>query len=111
MTTIVPTVGRVVWFFPEQEVHEQRFPNQPPPYAAHVCFVHPQEPAEDGVVTNSDFYCVNLMVITPKGHTEPVLDVPLIQEGQPEPLDTAYCKWMPYQIGQAKQAPNPPTGA
>jgi hypothetical protein len=81
---IEPTVGRVVWFWPNRADASALGSDVTQPLAAHVAYVH-----------NS----VNFMVIGPTGHPQPRLSVDLVQEG-----DTAsYCEWMPYQVGQAKK--------
>jgi len=52
MSTIEPTVGRVVWFTPGPDFHPSIFKAHKPPFAAHVAHVN-----EDGAV--------NVMVIGP----------------------------------------------
>lgn len=85
---IVPTVGRVVWFYgkPPADQNEQ-------PLAAIVAHVW------------SDT-CVNLAIFDPDGRpvAVPPTSVRLMQEGDPLPASGPYCTWMPYQIGQAKKA-------
>lgn len=86
---IVPSVGRVVWYRPDDSTVrriEERF-------AAHVARVH-----EDGTV--------NLMVIDPSGIPFARQYVTLVQDGQvPSP---GQCEWMPYQkaVASGQQAPN-----
>lgn len=81
---ITPTVGRVVWYRPDDGA-EQRF-------AAHVAYVHPYDAA-------SGNYYVNLMVIDPSGIAFNCIKVRLVQDGEaPAPGE---CEWMPYQKGQA----------
>lgn len=81
---IKPTVGRVVWFFPEHRHADDQ------PLAAMIARVH------------SDT-CVNLAITHPSG--SPMLNPPtsirLVQEGETPPADSDYCTWMPYQMGQA----------
>lgn len=81
---IIPTVGRVVWFYKYNAVsgHEG-------PLAAHVCKVN--SPSN-----------VNLMVIGEQGVPYSETSVPLIQEGEVA-IGGNYCSWMPYQVGQAKK--------
>lgn len=75
---IAPTVGRVVWYRPDDGT-DQRF-------AAHVAKVH-------------DDATVNLMVIDPAGIPFAKQFVTLVQDGAvPQPGE---CEWMPYQKGQA----------
>lgn len=78
---IKPTIGRVVWYHPDAP-HTQ-------PWAALVCFVHNEN-------------TVNLTVFDDNGLGKSKLYVPLIQEGDAQPIGM-YCEWMPYQIGQAKK--------
>ena len=79
---IVPTVGRVVWFY--------RWiggPGHEGPLAAHVCHVH-----KNGRI--------NVMVISEVGNTTGWLDIELVQDGCPVPNED-HCTWMPYQVGQS----------
>lgn len=85
---IEPTVGRVVWFYPdaveEGKPHEMN--------AAIITYVWGNE-------------MVNLTVFHPNGGTHGETSVWLWQgdDGATIPKPTArYCVWMPYQIGQAK---------
>jgi hypothetical protein len=108
MSTIEPTVGRVVWFTPGPDFHPSIFKAHKPPFAAHVAHVN-----EDGAV--------NVMVIGPAG--EPVLGaqgVKIIQDGDEPPFvinsdstktALSYCEWMPYQKGQAAKAEAAATAA
>jgi hypothetical protein len=81
---IEPTVGRVVWFQPNDgDVLDQ-------PLAAHVAYVHHSR-------------SVNLMVIGHDGAPFPRLSVRLVQEGESPEVDEPFCEWMPYQLGQAKK--------
>lgn len=80
---IVPTVGRVVWFYKySAEGHKG-------PLAAHVAFVH------------SDTM-LNLMVIDENGNPRSETSVRLVQEGEECP-QADYACWMPYQKGQAQK--------
>ncbi len=81
---IVPTVGRVVWFYKWNAVTGHQGP-----LAAHVCKVHSDR-------------CVNLMAISESGVPFSECSVVLLQEGDPVPLGN-YSAWMPYQVGQAKK--------
>lgn len=78
---IKPTVGRVVYF------HQYGVDDDSEPWAAIIAHVHSDR-------------LVNLMVVTPQGATAMRLCVELVQEGEP-PKDSAFARWMPYQIGQA----------
>ena len=83
-TVIVPTVGRVVWFYPADRLVQDA------PLAAMVTAVH------------SDT-CVNLAVFGRNGvpMSHPPTSVMLVQPGKPVPKAGPYCEWMPFQIGQA----------
>lgn len=85
---IKPTVGRVVWFYPQgsgQSTGAQ-------PLAAIVAHVW------------SDT-CVNLAIFDANGKPidKPPTSVLLVQEGTEVPSGGGYCTWMPYQVGQAKK--------
>lgn len=86
MTAITPTVGRVVEF-----IDVQRDPLRV--RAAQIAGVN-----DDGTV--------NLGTLTPEGIAENRTNVPLVQPDESEPPHGAkcYCRWMPYQVGQAAKA-------
>lgn len=77
---IQPTVGRVVWYWPDGPKVDQ-------PRAAIIASVH------------SDT-CVNLLVIDENGGTHGATSVHLHQGGVSVP-PLPYAEWMPYQKGQA----------
>jgi hypothetical protein len=89
MTTIDPTVGRVVWYHrgARSGFNGRHYEDQP--LAAHVAYVN-----KDGTI--------NLMVIDAHGNPCGVSNVPLVQDGQGV-VDTGsgWAEWMPYQKGQA----------
>jgi hypothetical protein len=77
---IQPTVGRVVHYFRDRDSEEQ---------VALIAHVN-----QDGTV--------NLAVFDHNGSPEPrSACIPLVQEGEALPLQGHYCRWMPYQLGQA----------
>jgi hypothetical protein len=76
---IVPTVGRVVWFWKDTK--------QSQPLAAMIAFVHNDR-------------MVNLGYLTAEGAHIGAMSVPLIQEGDERPA-RRFCEWLPYQKGQA----------
>lgn len=83
---IIPTVGRVVWFYPRGKAQADAGEQ---PQAAHVAYVHGDR-------------LVNLMAITSSGVPYPVKDVRLVQPDDEAPLpQEAFACWMPYQIGAA----------
>lgn len=80
---IIPTVGRVVWYWPKGDEYGQ-------PLAAIVTHVCGDE-------------CVNLAVFTASGESLPKTSVMLYQGDGKRPT-WPFAEWMPYQIGQAKKA-------
>lgn len=94
MLTIVPTVGRVVWYQPGAGDLPR---NGTDPLAAIVAAV--MQPRNEG-----EPYTLVLSVLTRDGYPQARAGVLLIQEGQQAPKDgRPYCHWMPYQVGQAKK--------
>lgn len=91
-TTIKPTVGRVVWFYPSAAPLPEGFavPELGQPLAAIVARVWHER-------------SVNLAVFDANGVSHAFQSVPLIQEGEEAP-DGHHAAWMPYQISQAKKA-------
>lgn len=86
---IEPSIGRVVWYQPN-ETDALRMNAAGQPLAALVAYVHSSR-------------MVNLMVIDPNGHTHPRTSVTLMQEGDDKPVGASFAEWMPYQMGQAKK--------
>lgn len=82
---IQPTVGRVVWFY--KYVEGQGYKG---PLAGHVAYVQSDS-------------MVNLMVIDENGCPHSEMSVPLFQDDF-SPSRGDYCRWMPYQLGQARAA-------
>ncbi len=87
-TVISPTVGRVVWYFPDR--NDRIIRNGDQPLAAMIA-----------CVCTDKF--VHLGVLDANGHSENRTGVPLIQDGETRPVSMGYCTWMPYQVGQAKK--------
>lgn len=92
MTTITPTVGRVLHFIPTVEYMAGRnlaFGNPLQPLAAMITYVH------------SDTM-VNLTVWDQNGVQFSVCSVPLVQENPLALAGSSFCaQWMPFQKGQA----------
>lgn len=89
---IKPTVGRVVWYYPQAD-------NTPPglarpadgqPLAAIIASVHSDE-------------VVNLTVLDALGNPHSCCLVALLQDGHEAPVIGGYATWMPYQLEQAKR--------
>lgn len=98
-TTIKPTVGRVVWFYPSACLIDDGVAGEVgQPLAAVVTAAHNDE-------------LINLAVFDALGKVWPRISVPLVQEGQGSPTDRPYAAWMPYQIGQAKKHADEPKAA
>lgn len=81
MNVIKPTVGRVVWFWPNGKYSGGQ------PYAATIAYVHNDR-------------CVNIGYLDANGIPMRATSVFLAQDGEPEPGGW-FCEWMPYQKGQA----------
>lgn len=84
-TTIPPTIGRVVLFYPSKQ-SDAPVPEQP--FPALVCYVH-------------GLSCINVGGFNASGTPFSACSVLLIQDGDPIPDTGYYACWMPYQIGQA----------
>lgn len=99
MTQIIPTVGRKLYFYPQNDPSIARLDEQP--VDATVVYVWPDPPNQ-----GEGYHLLNLLVVDHSGRAHSEQKVPLVQEGDPVP-PTSYAKWMPYQIGQAaKTDPN-----
>lgn len=94
---IIPTPGRVVWFYPAPYDGIGRM--RADPLAAIVAGVH-------------DDRLVNLAVFDAYGGTQQRTQVRLVQPDDVAPDGGAYAAWMPYQVSQAgiKPAAAQPTG-
>jgi hypothetical protein len=84
---IKPTVGRVLWYFPTGEDKINRTIDAQP-LAAIIAHVN-----ADGRV--------NLAIFDSTGRPFHRTSVPLVQDEGEGPSDGDYCRWMPYQLGQA----------
>jgi len=80
---IKPTVGRMVWFWPEEPRTDRVQPE-----AAIVTYVYSDNQ-------------VNLAAFSEAGVARPRLGVALLQDDQQPPKGKPYATWMPYQKGQA----------
>lgn len=94
-TVILPTVGRIVWYYPSY----QDLSTAQGRSAALVGAMNKELAA---IVTHvSEVNRINLLVIDAVGQQHPRLDVPLYQDCEPVPDRGGYASWMPYQVGQA----------
>jgi hypothetical protein len=86
---IKPTIGRVVWFYPDgtasRDAGEQ-------PNSAMVAFVHNDR-------------LINIGYLDHNGLPRHATSQRLLQEGDDEPSSPTapFCCWMPFQVGQAKK--------
>jgi hypothetical protein len=88
---IVPTVGRIVLYHPGP--HDTLASSKPEGLAAIVCYVWGDRQ-------------VNLRVFDENGNGYPRSSVPVCQpedEMTPELVEAGYCRWMEYQVEQAKK--------
>ena len=81
---IKPTIGRVVWYYPDGKA---QFAIGVQPYAALIAFVHSDD-------------CINVAYFDANGVAKSNTSVKLLQEGEETP-EGCFCVWMPYQVGQA----------
>ena len=86
---IIPTVGRVVWFYPASNTAESGFVRNESggPYAAIIARVWNDR-------------MLNLSVFDANGTPHSRTSVTMVQGDDPAP-DSAFCGWMPFQRGQA----------
>lgn len=90
---IAPTVGRVVWYWPNNPGCGLGI-DEVQPMAATVAYVHNDRK-------------VNLSVVNHHGERFASLDVLLLQGDETFKPVGKYCAWMPYQIGKAANAAAP----
>lgn len=77
---IKPTIGRKVWFYDE-----------------------PNTPEQDGTIFNViDDHNIGVRVTNRTGNVYSRDLVLLVQDGETPP-NGPHCRWMPYQVGQAKR--------
>lgn len=87
---IIPTVGRVVWYFPDP-TNGQVVKYGEQPMAATVAFVYNER-------------TINIGFLHHQGKPGYQQAVPLLQDDDPIPDEGHYCTWMPYQKAQAEKA-------
>lgn len=87
MKSIMPSIGRIVWFWDYGAPHTARHAQ---PEAAMVTYVHGER-------------MVNLSVFSANGEARGVTSVELCQPGDSRPGAGGFCEWMPYQIAQAEK--------
>ena len=95
---IKPTVGRMVWFWPDRFSREFIRPSdiEEQPCAAIICRVWGDR-------------CINAVVFDAAGNQHRFSSITLLQDGDQKPENGHYCSWMPYQVGQAKAAAEVPS--
>ena len=86
---ITPTVGRVLWFYPEKRDTAICIHDPAQACSASVAFVHNER-------------LVNLLVADHNGTQFARQNIVLVQDGDPTPIEN-YAEWMPFQKGQAQQ--------
>lgn len=96
---IKPTIGRRVWYWPS--AHDRGELMYPPDSTIRQS--DQTQPCDAGIVYVHSDRMVNLTVADHNGVMHQRTSVILRQPGEKEPLG-AYAEWMPYQMGQAKQA-------
>lgn len=89
MPHIIPTPGRVVWYYPAANCAEAGFTR-----------AHGDAPLA-AIVAQVLAATVNLTVFDAKGVPHSRTAVRLVQEGDIRPVGEEFCEWMPYQKGQA----------
>jgi len=96
---IKPTIGRRVWYWPSPQDRDE---GQYRPVSV-IQQGDRSQPCDAGIVYVHSYRMVNLTVADHNGVMHQRTSVILRQPGEKEPLG-AYAEWMPYQMGQAKQA-------
>jgi hypothetical protein len=88
---ITPTIGRIVWFRPNNESHK-----------ATMNIVDSIQPLKADIVYVWNDQMVNLFVVDHAGIGHSLGSIHLVQDGDPPMRDgISYAEWMPYQKGQA----------
>ena len=96
---IAPTIGRRLWYYPSpydfNEANSDRFTGLgDQPCDAGICYVWTDR-------------MVNVTVADSNGFMHRRASVRLLQDGEQPYPGEAHLRWMPYQVGQAKPAPEP----
>jgi hypothetical protein len=95
---IKPTIGRKVWFYPNQQEDKGFRLEEHQPCDATIVYVH-------------DERTVNAVVLSHEGIAVIMFKLKLLQDDDPIPPRTErYLTWMPYQIGQAAKHEKDPDG-
>lgn len=87
MTSITPTVGRVIHYYPTAD-DNGALPPQGQPLAGIVACVWNDR-------------CINITYFDANGNAWGKTSVPLVQDDDETRPGAGYCAWMPYQKGQA----------
>lgn len=94
---IKPTVGRKVWYRPQESDLTGPVP---------MAFAAGQ-PMDATIIAVWGDDTVNVLVTDAVGRQFPVCSVLLVQDGGKKPTAGRYVEWMPYQQGQARKAAEP----
>lgn len=86
VSVIKPSVGRAIWYYPSGK---SQLDADIQPLAATIAFVHSDR-------------LINIGYLTANGIAYSNTSVQLVQEGDEIPSGP-FCKWMPFQLGQAKK--------
>ena len=86
MTKIIPTIGRIVWYWPSGYDYRTR-----QPWPMTVCYVH-----TDNIV--------NLGGFDSYGNHRAFTSVQLIEHEADYPYEGGFCGWVPYEKGQAAKS-------
>lgn len=98
MKTIIPTVGRKVWYYPSTDVHDDDV----------EMIVHnrdgEKQPLDATVIAVYADDIVNLSIFDVHGHIFCRRNVKLLADGERKPSMGRFATWMPYQVKQAEKA-------
>lgn len=97
MAKIEPTIGRVVWFWPDPGLgREDGLIDKTKPWSASIVYVHPPRLGFEG----EDL--INVAGYKHNGRAFFATDIPIVQEqAEHDGMLMPHAQWMPYQKGQA----------
>lgn len=92
MEPTLPTVGRIVHFWPKE--YPEGHPHGGQPYAAIVCFVWPKDHTSVDFADPRHHTMVNLSIFNQDGDSYKRIGVPFVQDGVEAPANNnGYCSW------------------